>query len=246
MNSQPPTRVQLLVRLKAVTKLLESTGAHAEQMARLLAARGWPTGTLGDGTGSRSSAELTSVESAADHRDRWAGVDERLALFYVETFAVLGLGEQLLTDLAASAGSDEEHEGANLARTGTNGGWCIGCGRWVPGSSEDRLRGGACNACRMAWNRHVAENPDASRPLFMQNRPAHADPTARLTIDPTQPSTATTGGTVTPVDAGRVAEATRWHQGEVTTVEACERCGSVDPAVGPTGCPGSFHHRAAP
>lgn len=202
-----PTRPVLIAELRGFIKLLESTGAQAERMAPLLASRGFPTGTLGDG-GSRGNSEHTSTERAAAHRDEWADADEKLARLYVELFALTGAGAQFITSLASRAASDEQHEGEGLARTGTNGGWCMACARWVPGTADDRIRSGFCNACRMAWNRKVSDDPHADRAEFIRHRPKHhAEDERPAPIDPKQ---------------HRVVERTMWSNGETVDLLAEE------------------------
>lgn len=200
-QSKPPTRVTVVAELRAFIKMLEANGAEAERMAPLLAARGWPTGTLGDG-GPRGNAELTSTERAADHRDRYADADEKLAKLYVSTVALIGAGRQFIADLSSHAGSDADHEGHDLAHTGTNGAWCLACERWVPGTADDRIRAGFCNACRMAWNRLVQTDPHADRGSFIRQRPKHQAPEQRpVPIEPKE---------------HRIAERTLWSNGETT------------------------------
>lgn len=207
MNRTPPTRIQLITQLRALTKMLEVNGAQAERMAPLLAARGWPTSTLGDG-GSRGTSELTSTERAADHRDRYADADEKLARFYLQTFILVSAGQQLIADLAAHATSDADHEGHDLTRTNTTGGWCQACNRWVLGTADDRIRSGFCSACNMAFARLIAKDPNADRASFIRHRPKHDDQNEPQRIDPTEPSTAT----------HTVAEATLWHHGKTTDI----------------------------
>lgn len=175
--THPPTRVQLILQLKALTKALEDHGATAEAMAPLLAARGWSTSTIGDGT-SRGTSELTSTERAAAHPDRWVGVDEKLARFYLTTHILVAAGNQLIADLAGHAANDDDHLGRT---TGTHGGWCMACERWVPGTHDDRLRSGFCNACRVAWARTPQPR---DRAKFIRDRPRHQADTITKRTDP--------------------------------------------------------------
>lgn len=217
--TQPPTRGQLIAQLRATIAALENHGAQAERMAPLLAARGWPTTTLGDG-GSRGTSELTSTEAAASHRDRWADADEKLARFYLQTHILVSAGQQLIADLTAHAIADDDHEPGMVRTTKAGAGWCIGCGRWVTGAPDDRLRGGACNACAMAWTRFKAQHPNADRVLFMRNRPPHNQAPEPVHVDPTQPATSALR-----LDTARAStathdpvEATRWHHGHTTNL----------------------------
>jgi hypothetical protein len=90
----------------------------------------------------------------------------------------------------------------------------------------------------MAWNRYAADNPMADRVVFLRQRPRYAAPPVEELPD------ALTGEhALPPGRAARIAETTRWHQGHVSVVERCDRCGSVEPTVMPVGCTGLFHQR---
>lgn len=127
-----------------------TAGSLANHLAPLLAARGWPAGTLGTG---RGQAELTSVEAAVANPDRWADCDRRYdQLLRLAWSAALELGG-LTADIGAHADPD------GLARTANAGtGDCLACDTWVPGTHDDRLRAGFCDRCRQAWKR--AGRPD--------------------------------------------------------------------------------------
>lgn len=210
---QQPTRAQLVTQLKNLTRALEANGAQAERMAPLLAARGWPTSTLGDG-GSRSTSEHTSTERAGSHRDRWADADQKLARFYLQTYTLVTAGQQLIADLAGHAIADEDHEHEGRATT-PNGGWCLACDRWVTGAADDRLRSGFCNACRVAFGRLAAKDPHADRAAFIRTRPKHDQAPEPVHIDPTTSTLQldvdrATHATTQPV------EVTRWSHGQTT------------------------------
>lgn len=169
MTRRAPTTAQLVIQLKALTRALEERGAQAEQLAPLLAARGWPTssGAAGNRGG---NAELTSVEAAADtDPGTWRDIDTKLRWWITTTFALADLGQQMLTTIAARAAADDEHDGRATGQAGT--GTCLACDRWVPGTEHDRLRAGFCDTCRKAWER--SGRPD--RAAFIRNRPKSDD-----------------------------------------------------------------------
>lgn len=163
-DQAPPSRAQLLAQLRSLTKILEAHGAAAEKMAPILAARGFPPAVMGDGA-PRGESELTSTERAAAYPGPWDGVDEKLVRWYVATFAVVTMGQQLLVDLASHAAPDDP----DMQRAaGPGAGWCLACERWVVGSHGDRLRAGFCDACRKAFTRLPAPR---DRAKFIRDRP---------------------------------------------------------------------------
>ena len=212
-----PTRVQAIRMLKDLVKVLEADGAQAAHMAQNLArATGLPARTLGDG-GSRgtsgddstSSAALRMIDRGADrYENADIKLDELMAKVVVEA-EVLRL---YIADLTAHAVAEEQHEGEGYVRpTRAGEGECLGCGRKVPGTEGDRLRGGACSACAMAWTRYQEKEPNADRVVFMRNRPRHDHHEHPAPVDPTNLSLsvemAATGS------AAKTVESTRWHKG---------------------------------
>lgn len=139
--------------LRDVAKLLDSDGILAVKAAEFLAARGWPKGTMGDGTGSRSTSTSTSVETAAraDQEEQdpghWDDIDRTLARL-LRMLDLTSLHTQsVLTDLLAHADDVDELPAGH--------GECACCGRFCQPQkdSNDRLRSGLCDACRKAWDR---------------------------------------------------------------------------------------------
>lgn len=135
--------------LRDLAKQLERDGTTGIKAASFLAARGWPTATLGDGTGSRSTSTSTSVERAAradaDDQDpgHWDNVDVHLhTLLRVMWLGALN-GQAMLTDLLAHG---DDIDDVPVAA-------CECCERLCDRRKGDRLRSGYCNACRMAWAR---------------------------------------------------------------------------------------------
>lgn len=153
-----PKPKQLAGYLREVAKLLENDGTQAVGLAALFASRGFPAGTLGDGTGSRSSSTSTSTERAAgvdgddgpaDPPPQFAGADRRLARTLRLLWKTgLQVEEQVAELLAHGDDVDELPAGS---------GNCQCCERFVrpgqTGSEDDRLRAGLCPACSKAWLR---------------------------------------------------------------------------------------------
>ena len=141
--------------LRRVATGLEG-GNRAEEMASLLAAEGWSSGTTGDG-GSRGTEDVSSVErsmglagpSKTPTRgllDRWKGVDRRR--------------HQLIRDLKRLASDLEHLDGQLLAHTSDHDrvpagtGECAACGRFCrPTKARPgfRLRSTLCPSCYGAW-----------------------------------------------------------------------------------------------
>ena len=156
---------ELLVALLKATDL-----DRAQRTAPLLAARGWPAGTLGDG-GSSTGASIivtdadtgpdgervavTSTEAAAFTHGRYDNADWRLAAaLRVIDQALLKITEvaqgavSLAADVLAHADDADELPAASGA--------CEACGKVVRsdrGKTPEYLRAGLCNACRMHWDR---------------------------------------------------------------------------------------------
>ena len=159
LPSHPSTR-SIARTLRDVARLLDADGPKAETAARTLAARGFPTGTLGDGTGSRSTSSSTSTERAAHVDDPqlrpgdYDGADQRLATLLRLAWQTCLTLQTTIPDLLAHA------EDLDPVPVGT--GFCECCGRFCRPSEDkpnERLRSGFCNACRMAWTRALAEAP---------------------------------------------------------------------------------------
>lgn len=153
-----PTPKVLAQQLRALAVLLENDGPQAIRVAPQLAARGWPGGTMGDGTGARTSDATSSVERAAGvtqdakpadmKHGRHAGADARLARLLRLVWKT-GLDiETLIVDLLAH-GDD-----VDVIPAGT--GECECCSRFVRPTADrphDRLRSGLCDPCRKAWDK---------------------------------------------------------------------------------------------
>lgn len=175
--TKPPPPIALAEALEHLAQQLRTHGDHATHQAQLLAARGWPTGSDGP---TPTTTPLTPLEAAALHPHGYTNIDHDLAKAMHHTWTGTHLTTTLLTRILAHA--DPTSAGRTIRHTGT--GPCLACGRDVPGTAVDRLRGGWCDACRKAWDR-------AGRP---PDRPAWA----RLRWTDTHPSGAS--GVVTRSD----------------------------------------------
>lgn len=162
-----PSPVVLARQLRQLAQVLDDHGARAVAMAPVLAARGFPASTLG-APGGRGSSELTSTEAAADRPAPFDGVDRDLTRWLVLAYQVAVYGQDLVTRITAHAAPDAEHEGRATGSAGA--GHCLACERWVPGTHEDRLRSGWCDACRKSWERYRASRPSADRMSFQRWR----------------------------------------------------------------------------
>lgn len=167
-----PTPAQLASELRRLAKLLEDHGDRAVEMAPVLAARGFPAVTLGS-PGGRGSSELTSTEAAADAPAPYADVDVQLDRWVRLAWAVTTKGQDLVARITSHAAPDSEHEGRATGSAGA--GHCLACDRWVPGTHNDRLRAGFCNACRASYQRWRQVRPHGDRTGFVLWRRGRSD-----------------------------------------------------------------------
>lgn len=166
-----PHPAKLARQLRQLAQALDDHGERAVELASVLAARGFPASTLG-APGGRGTAELTSTEAAADRRDPFANVDRDLDRWLDLAFRVTAHGQDLITRITTHAGLDTEHQGRATGSAGA--GHCLACERWVPGTHDDRLRAGFCNACRVSWQGWRNRNPFGDRQAFIRWRQARA------------------------------------------------------------------------
>lgn len=172
-----PPIAQLAAHLRDVAKLLDTHDSHnradainakcrcVECRARLLGsgARGFPTGTLGDGTGSRGSDNTSSTERAAgllaDRPDPWATIDEDLDR-QLRTLWHEGLRTATLIDRIVAHAPDDDPipagTGPCTIRT------CETVCRPTGKDLENRLKSGLCPTCYRAWARYLKANPTAA------------------------------------------------------------------------------------
>ncbi len=147
--------------LETVARHLRTGGTQAIQAAHTLAARGYPSSTLG--TGPRSTSDTTSTERAALDPDPWAGIDDTLAHLVRRAWkATLDL-DSLVVRLLAHA-SDDDPIPAGRGHCQACETFCIGDGQ------NDRLRDGFCHPCRSAWDRWRRGHPLGLRPDFIRHR----------------------------------------------------------------------------
>lgn len=140
-----PKPFVLARHLRAVADMLDEHGDHAVDTARILAARGYPASTLGDG-GSRGSDPTSTTERAALNQDPHANTDQILA-GQLRRLWKAGLDVQaVVTRILAHGGDDDRTPAADCARCGT-------VVRPTPDHPERRLRSGYCPRCHRQWLR---------------------------------------------------------------------------------------------
>lgn len=172
-----PSLWSIAQHLREIAQLLDDHGHHdraaatAERCtclpcaARLLAARGWPTATISDGTGSRSSDATSSTERAiglgGNERKpltpplpMFTGVDERLSK---QLYVMWQVGLNLQADIRnVLAHGDKE----DMLPAGS--GECGRCARFCRPDQKtgDRIVSGYCPTCHRLWLRRG--RPDRS------------------------------------------------------------------------------------
>ncbi len=148
--------------LETVARHLRTGGTQAIQAAHTLAARGYPSSTLG--TGPRSTSDNTSTERAALNPDPWAGIDEHLARACLNAFRTTLNLDSFIARLLAHASDDDPIPAGR--------GHCQACETFCKGDgTNDRLRSGLCHACVMAWHRwRVGQPAPALRSDFIRHR----------------------------------------------------------------------------
>ena len=161
-----PSPKQLATYLRALAKKLDHSGGLALDRAELLAARGWPASTSGNG--SRSSDTTSSTERAATvgapndpaNGQTWRpgeydDADKRLAANFSKAhLAALDLEAGVDTILATAPTVDQLPPGT---------GYCVcACERYCSprqNGSEDRLRSGLAPACYRRFARWRDDDP---------------------------------------------------------------------------------------
>lgn len=204
-----PTPKVLAGHLRDVADALEIHGRAALDLAPVLAARGWPSGTAGGGVsgggasirvlnedGDEELVPVTSTEAAAMHEDRWADADRELAARLRALFTAAARAHQFVADLAAHA------DDADPLPAGT--GECQACGRFVRPTKarpDDRLRSGLCDRDRQAWKRSGLD-----RQAWLAQR--RTDPAEAAAVPLGEGATSCREGHVCCV---RAAEHEHWH-----------------------------------
>lgn len=156
-----PTLWSLAQHLREIAAVLDDNGNHSrsealvgrcrclECSARLLAARGWPEATTGDGSGSRGADTTSSTERAVvdPPLPMFTDIDNRLAK---SLYLMWQVGLKVQTD-ARNILAHAEKDDALPAGSGE----CARCGRFCrPDQRQgDRIRSGYCGACYRLWLR---------------------------------------------------------------------------------------------
>lgn len=119
-----------------------------------LAARGWPTAVVGDGTGSRSTTTSTPVERAALGWSEFADLSDRLNLHLPK------LQAELAAIIAIAAVVDSRGSDDDVVPAGT-GHCACGCGtKCDPRKNPaNRLRSNLAPRCYSRWRRWRAAYP---------------------------------------------------------------------------------------
>lgn len=183
--SHPPYR-RIAGNLRDFANVLDALGEHNRRAAavgnchclgcraEILAARGFPTGTLG--SGARSSDTTSSTERAvglggggevlSPPDPVFVGIDQKLAKHMRLIWAAVTEASGLVGVVNSHAPDDDP------IPAGT--GHCECCERFCrPDGAKDpdnRLRGGFCPACWRSWLRWRTRSPDALRTDFMRWR----------------------------------------------------------------------------
>jgi hypothetical protein len=138
MTVHRPKPAVLANQLEALAKLLRDNGETPRVLADILASRGWPAATLGNGA--RSSDTTSSTERAAIDPDQWVAVDDQLArterLLWATANRVYGLHVRIM---AQAPGDDPIPAGTGSCTIPTCEHFCNP--RKKP---HDRLRRGFC------------------------------------------------------------------------------------------------------
>lgn len=139
--------------LTQTAQQLRDQGEQARRMATVLAARGYPTATLGNG--SRSSDTTTSTERAALDPNPWANVDDDLTRLERHLWHTALTYQTVATRILAHASDDDPIP----AGTGS----CARCTKFCrPDDTrpENRIKAGLCPRCYQTWVRQG--RPDRS------------------------------------------------------------------------------------
>jgi hypothetical protein len=182
-----PPLTQLADHARAVAKTLDLHAGHDRTrtlngtcrcincLARRLGTDsiGWPTGTLGDGTGARTADPTSSTERAVLDPDRWATIDRdldhALRAWWHAGLTVLTLVDQIT---AHAPDDDPVPAGTGPCTIRT----CDTTCRPTAKRPDNRLRSGLCPACRDAWARYLRRHPNATLTEWRPVRTAYLRP----------------------------------------------------------------------
>lgn len=187
MTVSHPQYGRIATNLRDFANVLDTLGEHNRRAAasgtcrclgcraEILAARGFPSGTLG--AGARSSDTTSSTERAiglaagettplVPPDPSFVGIDEKLARHMRLIWAAVTEAAGLVGVVNSHAPDDDP------IPAGT--GHCECCEKFCrPDGSKDpdnRLRSGLCPACHQAWLRWRRDKPEAMRPDFIRWR----------------------------------------------------------------------------
>jgi hypothetical protein len=134
---------------------------------------GWPTTTLGDGTGARSSDHTSTTERAVLDPDPWSTIDIELAQA-LRTIWHHGLTTLTLIDRITAHAPDDDPipAGTGPCTIRTCDTTCRPTGK----NPDNRLRSGLCPTCWKAWARHLKTHPTATLVEWRTTRTAALRP----------------------------------------------------------------------
>jgi hypothetical protein len=168
---------QLAEHLRALARLLEMVDLDtAIRAAPVLAARGWPSGTLGDGGSSTGASiivtelddpevgpdgervSVSRVEAAYFARSRYDDVDRRLAGLLAEVTRIAKRDLAKLVQQSTHLAADILAHADDADEIPAGMGNCTVCEHFCnpKKNPNDRLRSGLCDACR----KHQANHRD--------------------------------------------------------------------------------------
>lgn len=158
MTVNRPKPAVLANHLDTLAKIVRADGDRVRNLAAILAARGWPSATLGNGA--RSSDTTSSTERAALDPDPWIEIDEILA----RTERVLWVSAVQVSDMYARIMAHDSDDDPVPGGTGP----CVlkTCEHFCNPRKdpEDRLKRGLCPIHYARWRR--ADQPEMT--LFVQ------------------------------------------------------------------------------
>jgi len=156
-------RAALAAALATLHHILESDLVRrAHEVAALLMSDGLPTSSMGEpggGNGGHGDPTLSAVLQRQRHGRELSDLATTCHRINADAVHAFRLMSSLV---AATVPPAEEHP--------PGAGHCQRCGRWVVGSTSDRIKSGWCPACYVGWRR--AGSPDRAE----WNRGAVKDP----------------------------------------------------------------------
>lgn len=141
--------------LEAAAKALRSNGMDAISMASILASRGYPSATLGDG-GSRGSDTTSSTERHGDpdNHPTFANIDWYYAqLLHTAWTSATKIASRTVEIIAHATDIDPTPAGTGSCRA------CNRLCRPTAAKPGNRLKAGLCPTCYKAWERYRVDGP---------------------------------------------------------------------------------------